>query len=39
MFTLKIWGGGELQNFKEEMVSEAEVRDARIIDLRYNTGV
>ena len=31
-------GGGELQNFKEEMVSEGEQRDALILDLRYNTG-
>lgn len=31
-------GGGELQDFKEEMVSEGEDRDALILDLRYNTG-
>ncbi|MDR9365102.1 MAG: S41 family peptidase [Balneolaceae bacterium] len=31
-------GGGELQDFKEEMVSEGEQRDALILDLRYNTG-
>jgi tricorn protease len=31
-------GGGELQDFKEEMVSEGEAREALILDLRYNTG-
>ncbi|NBC66007.1 MAG: peptidase S41 [Bacteroidetes bacterium] len=31
-------GAGELQDFKEEMVSEGEAREALIFDLRYNTG-
>ena len=31
-------GGGELENFKREMVSETNQRDALILDLRYNTG-
>lgn len=35
---MKNMGGGELENFEEEMVSEAEHRDALILDLRYNTG-
>jgi tricorn protease len=35
---MKNMSGGELQNFKREMVSEANQRDAIILDLRYNTG-
>lgn len=35
---MKNMGGGELQHFLEEMVSEGESRDALILDLRYNTG-
>ena len=35
---MKNMGGGELQNFKQEMVSEGKERDALILDLRYNTG-
>ncbi len=35
---MKNMGGGELQHFKEEMVSEGKQRDALILDLRYNTG-
>jgi tricorn protease len=35
---MKNMGGGELQHFKEEMVSEGFQRDAIILDLRYNTG-
>jgi tricorn protease len=35
---MKNMGGGELQHFKEEMVSEGKRRDALILDLRYNTG-
>lgn len=35
---MKNMGGGELQHFREEMVSEGESRDALILDLRYNTG-
>ena len=31
-------GGGELNSFMEEMVSEAAEKDALILDLRYNTG-
>ena len=35
---MKNMGGGELYNFKREMVSEAYDKDALILDLRYNTG-
>lgn len=35
---MKNMGGGELEHFEEEMVSEGESRDALILDLRYNTG-
>ncbi len=35
---MKNMGGGELEHFKEEMVSEGKQRDALILDLRYNTG-
>ncbi len=35
---MKNMGGGELENFKREMVSETNHRDALILDLRYNTG-
>lgn len=35
---MKNMGGGELQHFREEMVSEGKQRDALILDLRYNTG-
>lgn len=35
---MKNMGGGQLQHFKEEMVSEAHAKDALILDLRYNTG-
>ena len=35
---MKNMGGGELQGFLEEMVSEWHQRDALIFDLRYNTG-
>ena len=35
---MKNMGGGQLYNFKREMVSEAYNKDALILDLRYNTG-
>tara|TARA_R110002012_G_scaffold263456_2_gene446410 strand:+ start:53993 stop:57154 length:3162 start_codon:yes stop_codon:yes gene_type:complete len=35
---MKNMSGGELENFKREMVSEANQREAIILDLRYNTG-
>ena len=35
---MKNMGGGELDNFLNEMVSEGQRRDALILDLRYNTG-
>jgi tricorn protease len=35
---MKNMGGGQLQHFKEQMVSEGYQRDALILDLRYNTG-
>ncbi len=35
---LKNMGGGELEHFKEQIVSEGYQRDAVILDLRYNTG-
>ncbi|MEM8926984.1 MAG: S41 family peptidase [Bacteroidota bacterium] len=35
---MKNMGGGSLERFKREMVSEAMKRDALILDLRYNTG-
>ncbi|MDC6390885.1 S41 family peptidase [Maribacter sp. PR1] len=35
---MKNMGGGELENFKREMVSETNQREALILDLRYNTG-
>lgn len=35
---MKDMGGGELNRFLEEMVSEAQTRDGLILDLRYNTG-
>ncbi|MCB0630387.1 MAG: S41 family peptidase [Saprospiraceae bacterium] len=35
---MKNMGGGSLDNFLEEMVSEWYRRDALILDLRYNTG-
>jgi tricorn protease len=35
---MKNMGGGELDHFLEEMVSEWYRRDALILDLRYNTG-
>lgn len=35
---MKNMGGGELENFKREMVSEAYTKKALILDLRYNTG-
>ncbi|MBC6995313.1 S41 family peptidase [Neolewinella lacunae] len=35
---MKNMGGGELDNFLNEMVSEGHRRDALILDLRYNTG-
>ncbi|WP_084221620.1 S41 family peptidase [Winogradskyella sp. PG-2] len=35
---MKNMGGGELNNFKREMVSEAYNKDALILDLRNNTG-
>ncbi|PPK86479.1 tricorn protease [Neolewinella xylanilytica] len=35
---MKNMGGGELDNFLNEMVSEGHNRDALILDLRYNTG-
>ncbi len=35
---MKNMGGGELQRFLKEMVSEGQQRDGLIFDLRYNTG-
>lgn len=35
---MKNMGGGELQNFLQEMVSEGYQREGLILDLRYNTG-
>ncbi|MFK8161966.1 MAG: S41 family peptidase, partial [Lewinella sp.] len=35
---MKNMGGGELNNFMNEMVSEGYQRDAVILDLRWNTG-
>ncbi|MFK7814579.1 MAG: S41 family peptidase [Maribacter sp.] len=35
---MKNMTGGQLENFKREMVSETNQRDALILDLRYNTG-
>ncbi|WP_116105546.1 S41 family peptidase [Lewinella sp. IMCC34191] len=35
---MKNMGGGELDNFLNEMVSEGHNREALILDLRYNTG-
>ncbi|OUS03431.1 peptidase S41 [Flavobacteriales bacterium 33_180_T64] len=35
---MKNMGGGELNNFKREMVSEAYKKEALILDLRNNTG-
>nr|WP_298899843.1 S41 family peptidase [uncultured Psychroserpens sp.] len=35
---MKNMGGGELNNFKREMVSEAYNKEALILDLRNNTG-
>ncbi len=36
---MKNMGGGELQKFKEDLVSSTEAdKDALILDLRYNTG-
>ncbi|MFD0795886.1 S41 family peptidase [Maribacter chungangensis] len=35
---MKNMTGGQLENFKREMVSEANQREALILDLRYNTG-
>ena len=35
---MKNMGGGELDHFLEQMVSEWYRRDALILDLRYNTG-
>ncbi|MCP9235155.1 S41 family peptidase [Lewinella sp. JB7] len=35
---MKNMGGGELDNFLNEMVSEGHQREALILDLRYNTG-
>ncbi len=35
---MKNMGGGELQHFLEQMVSEGHQRDGLILDLRYNTG-
>lgn len=35
---MKNMGGGELNNFMNEMVSEGYQRDALILDLRWNTG-
>ena len=35
---MKNMGGGELDRFLNEMVSEGYQRDALILDLRYNTG-
>ena len=35
---MKNMGGGQLQHFEEQMVSEANGKEALILDLRYNTG-
>ncbi|MXV17497.1 S41 family peptidase [Hufsiella ginkgonis] len=35
---MKNMSGGELETFLVEMVSEADKRDALILDIRYNTG-
>ncbi|MEL7159595.1 MAG: LpqB family beta-propeller domain-containing protein, partial [Bacteroidota bacterium] len=35
---MKNMGGGELNNFLNEMVAEGHRRDALILDLRWNTG-
>ncbi len=35
---MKNMGGGELQHFLEQMVSEGHQREGLILDLRYNTG-
>jgi len=35
---MKNMGGGELNNFMEEMTAEGYYRDGIILDLRYNTG-
>lgn len=35
---MKNMGGGQLQHFMEEMVSDWYQKDALILDLRYNTG-
>ncbi|MEO0338867.1 MAG: S41 family peptidase, partial [Bacteroidota bacterium] len=35
---MKNMGGGELQRFLHDMVSEGQQRDAVILDLRWNTG-
>jgi len=35
---MKNMGGGELQNFLQEMTSEGYNREGLILDLRYNTG-
>ncbi|MEZ5040146.1 MAG: S41 family peptidase [Saprospiraceae bacterium] len=35
---MKNMGGGELEHFMEEMVSEWHQKEALILDLRYNTG-
>lgn len=35
---MKNMGGGQLDHFKKQMVSEGHQRDALILDLRYNTG-
>jgi tricorn protease len=35
---MKNMGGGELQNFKRDIVTESAYRDGLILDLRYNTG-
>ncbi|WP_017732481.1 S41 family peptidase [Nafulsella turpanensis] len=35
---MKNMGGGELEQFMHDMVSEAAYRDGLILDLRYNTG-
>jgi tricorn protease len=35
---MKNMGGGELQQFKQDVVREAQYRDGLILDLRYNTG-
>ena len=35
---MKNMSGGQLEHFKEQMISEGAQRDAIILDLRYNTG-